>query len=361
MKKVPLVIGVGMLFALALTHMAFVINPAPVSAAAVVQGRSAIYGIVYGEDRRPVADVYVELLDDVNSSIRQIKTDMSGRFQFTGLVDGRYMIKIRPGNTGYLEHNQQVVISAVSSVRPSGEGGRSGGADNQHIDIALRLDQRLTLGPFSGAPAVVFAQDIPPAARRHYDQGIAYLREKKEAQGFASLKQALEVFPDYYAALDRLGGEYAIRGVTEKTISKEYLQAGLVLLTKATQVNPRSYSSMYGLGWTEFHLGMNTEAIDHLGKAAAIYGKSANAFLFQGRAYRRALMPDKAEEAFKRADQLTNGKDADIHWQLASLYNDQKRYGEAADQMELYLKNAPKGEDPEKIKDLIKRLREKAK
>jgi hypothetical protein len=46
---------------------------------------------------------------------------------------------------------------------------------------------------------------------------------------------------------------------------------------------------------------------------------------------------------------------------LAGVYNDQKRYGEAADQMELYLKNAPKGEDPEKIKDLIKRLRDKAK
>ena len=359
MKKVPLVIGLGILLALAMAPaMIFASNSAPLISAAAIQGRSTIYGNVYGEGRRPVADVYVELLDDVNSSIRQIKTDMSGRFQFSGLVDGRYMIKVRPGNTGYLEYSQQVIISAVSSARP-GEGARSGGADNQHIDIGLRLDERGMYGPFSSGPAVLFAQDIPPVAKRHYDEGIGFLREKKDEQAFASLRQALEVFPDYYAALDRLGGEYAFRGVTEKTTDKDLLQAGVVLLTKATQVNPRSYSSLYGLGWAEYHLGMTKEAIDHLGQAIAIYGKAPNAFLLQGRAYRRAAMPDKAEEALKRADQLTNGKDADIHWQLAGVYNDQKRYGEAADQMELYLKTAPKGEDPEKIKDLIKRLRAK--
>jgi hypothetical protein len=71
-------------------------------------------------------------------------------------------------------------------------------------------------------------------------------------------------------------------------------------------------------------------------------------------------MPDKAEEVLKRADQLAEGKNADIHWQLANVYNEQKRYSEAADQMELYLKHAP-GEDQAKIKDLIKRLRDKAK
>ena len=358
MKKVPQVIGLGMVMALT---MALVTGTRAFGTPNnwSVQGRSAIYGNVYGEDRRPVADVYVELLDDVNSTIRQIKTDMSGRFQFNGLVDGRYMLKVKPGNTGYLEFTQQVVIAAVSSVRPS-EGARSGGADNQHIDIALKLDQRGMYGPFAIEPGVVFAQEIPAAAKRNYEEGIAFFRDKKDDQAFAKMRQALEIFPDYYAALDRLGSEYADRGVSDKGIDKEYLQAGFVLLTKATQVNPRSYSSMYGLGFAEFYLGMNNEAIDHLSKAGALYGKASRAYALLGKAYRRAKMPDKAVEALKRADQLANGKDADIHWDLANVYNDQKQYKEAADQLELYLKSAPKGEDPEKIKDLIKRLRAKS-
>ena len=359
MKKVPLVIGLGIVLALAvvLTTVFSSISTQSAFAAALIQGRSTIYGNVYGEGRRPVADVYVELLDDFNATIRQNKTDATGRFQFTGLVDGRYIIKVRTGNTGYLEHTQQVVIAAISSARANE---RPSGSDNQHLDIALRLDERGMYGPFA-VPGVVFVQNVPEPAKRNYDEGIAYLRDKKDEQAFAKLRAALEVFPDYYAALDRLGAEYSVRGVTDKSINKEYLQAGLVLLTKATQVNPRGYSSMYGLGWVEYHLGMTPEAIDHLGKAAALYGKAPEPYLMLGKAYRRTKTPDKAEEALKRADQLANGKDPDIHWTLANVYNEQKRYGEAAAQLELYLKNAPKGEDPQKIKDLISKLREKAK
>lgn len=359
MKKVSLVVGLGIVLALAMAPApAFSRNLelASVSTAAL-QGRSSIYGSVYGEGRRPVADVYVELLDDFNATIRQNKTDATGRFQFSGLVDGRYIIKVRTGNTGYLEHTQQVVIAAITSSRATD---RPSGSDNQHIDIGLRLDERGMYGPFS-IPGVVFAQNIPDPAKRSYDEGIAFLREKKEEQAFAKIRQALEIFPDYYAALDRLGAEYGIRGVSDKGINKDYLQAGLVLLTKASQVNPRGYSSMYGLGWIEYHLGMTPEAIDHLGKAAALYGKAPEPYLWLGKAYRRAKTPDKAVEALKKADQLANGKDPDIHWTLANVYNEQKRYGEAAAELELYLKSIPKGEDPQKVKDLISKLREKAK
>ena len=355
MKKVTLVIVLGILLAPALfqSNGSIIKGSASASTLLVPQGRSAINGKVYGEGR-PVADVYVELLNDVNSSIRQIKTDASGRFQFSGLVDGRYYIKVNPGNTGYQEYFQQVVIAAVSSVSPR-EGSRMGGGDNQHIDIALKLNERAIRGPFAIAPSVLFAQNVPSVAKKNYEAGVSFLREKKETEAFDSLRKAIEIFPDYYDALDRLGGEYAIKGTSDPS----FLEAGRVLLTKAIEVNPRSYSSMYGLGWTQYQLGMRKEAIETLGKATAIYGKAPDAYLLQGKALRRTAMLDKAEAALKRADELANSKTPDIHWELAGLYNDQKRYKEAADQMELYLKYAPKGEDPEKIKNLIKRLREK--
>ena len=355
MKKVTLVIVLGLLFVPGLFQATgSVVNGSAPALTLMPQGRSSINGKIYGEGR-PLADVYVELLDDMNSSIRQMKTDSTGRFQFSNLVDGRYYLKVNPGNTGYQEHFQQVVISSVSSVRAS-EGARMGGGDNQHIDIALKPNERAIRGPFALAPAVVFSQAVPSEARKLYDAGVALLRSKKETEGFESLKKALEIFPDYYDALDRLGGEYAIKGTTDPG----FLQAGLVLLTKATEVNPRGYSSLYGLGWTQYQLGLRKEAIETLGKATSVYGKAPDAYLLQGKALRRTAMLDKAEAALKRADELANSKTADIHWELAGLYNDQKRYKEAADQMELYLKHAPKGEDPEKIKNLIKRLREKA-
>jgi tetratricopeptide (TPR) repeat protein len=358
MKKVHLVGGLGMLLVsvLAQTTVFGKQTTVPIVAESLVpQGRSTIYGTVYGDSRRPVAEVYVELLDDVNSTIRQVKTDYSGRFQFTGLVDGRYQVKIRPGSTDYMEHTSEVTIAAVSSVRPS-EGARSGGSDTQHLEIVLKLNERVIAGPFAAAPSVIFVQDVPPAARKLYGEGVAYLRQKKETEGLTNLKKALEVFPDYYQALDRLGGEYAIRGTSDRS----YLEAGLVLLTKAAEVNPRGFSSIFGLGWAQYQLGMNAEAIETLGRATSLYGKAADAYLWLGKALKRASKPERAEAAFKRANELTNGKAADIHWQLAGLYNEQKRYNDAANEMELFLKTAPKGEDVEKIKNLVKQLRDKA-
>ncbi len=62
----------------------------------------------------------------------------------------------------------------------------------------------------------------------------------------------------------------------------------------------------------------------------------------------------------KRANELFKGKSAEVHWQAAGLYHEQKRYKEAADEFELFLKVQPKSTDAVKIRELIRQLREKA-
>ena len=71
---------------------------------------------------------------------------------------------------------------------------------------------------------------------------------------------------------------------------------------------------------------------------------------------------EKAEISLKKADELAGKKLADIHWELALLYyHNLKRYNEAADELELYLKANPKAENKEQVKGLIKMFRSKAK
>jgi len=317
--------------------------------ASAPQGRNIIAGTVYGDSHRPIADIYVELLDDVNSTLARAKTSASGRFTFGGLPNGRFKVKVLPYGTDYMEQTQEVILASVSVVA-----GR--GSDFQNIDIYLRVDERGRAGPFAAAPGVIFVQDVPPAARKLYEDGIRYLGDKKEKEGFESLKKSIEVFPNYYLALDRLGAEYAIRGTSDRS----YLEAGLVLLTKAVEVNPRGINSLFGLGWTQYQLGLHAEAIETLTRATTVYGKSPDTHLWLAKALKRASMQDRAEAAFRRANELANGKGADIHWEMAGLYRDQKRYKEAADELELFLKAKPKAADTEKVKALIKQLREKA-
>ncbi|MGI9056846.1 MAG: hypothetical protein ACR2F2_13710 [Pyrinomonadaceae bacterium] len=63
-----------------------------------------------------------------------------------------------------------------------------------------------------------------------------------------------------------------------------------------------------------------------------------------------------------KAKKLGNNSLPDIHWELALLYYyNLKRYNEAADELELYLKAKPKAENKEQVKKLIQTFRSKAK
>ena len=316
------------------------------SQAALAQGRNEISGTVFGESGRPVADVYAELVTDLGSSLTRIRTDPSGRFTFRGLTNGSYTVRILPYGTDYKEQTQSVVLGTVSASS----------SDRQQIQIYLSLNERARQGPFALVPGVIFAQDVPRGAQRLYEEGRRHLAEKRDVEGFESLKKAIEAFPTYYLALDRLGGEYAIRGTSDRS----YLGAGLVLLSKASEVNPKAFNTAFGLGWVQYHLGMTNEAIESLRRATTLYGKAADAYLWLGKALMRASTLEQAEAAFKRANELTKGKSAEVHWQTAGLYHEQKRYKEAADAFELFLKAEPKAADAEKIRELIKQLREKA-
>lgn len=312
------------------------------------QGRNSISGIVFGESRQPLAETYVQLLDELGLTITQTRTNGSGRYAFYGLSSGRFKIKVFPVGTDYMEQIQEVLLSPVSAIPGSG-------GDNQQVDFYLRLRETANMGPF-GVPGAIFAQEVPEEAKKFYERGVTELREKKEKEGFESLKNALVVFPNYFLALDRLGTEYAARGRTNPA----YFEAARILLTKAIEINPRSFSSIFGLGFTQYHQGQFNEAVENLERAIGVYNKSTNGYLWLGIAQKKAGKLPQAEASLKKANEMSKGKEADVHWQLAGLYNDQNRYAEAAAELELFLKNKPDARDAETIKRLISQLRQKA-
>lgn len=320
----------------------------PISSIVAPQGRSSISGQVFSEAQRPVSDVFVELLNELDVTITQVKTDGAGRYAFSGLPEGRFKVRVSPYGTDYGPQTREIIIAVVGAVPGSG-------SVNEQADFYLKVKAEALAGPFA-VPGSIFAQDVPGPAKKLYEKGIGELREKKEKEGFESLKKSLEIFPTYYLALDRLGTEYALRG----NQNRGYYEAAVVLLTKALEINPRSYSSAFGLGFAQYYLGLVDKATENLERAVNLYGKAVNGYLMLGMAHKRAGKLAQAEAAYKRANELGKGKVADVHWQLAGLYSDQKRHKEAADELELFLKTQSNARDAEKIKQLIKQLREKA-
>jgi hypothetical protein len=123
-----------------------------------------IEGHVYDTGRHPVVDARVELRSDTESDYGNTKTDATGRFVFVGMPDGRYSIRVLPLATNLAEQTQDTQVTNVSKYKN----------DVEYVEFYLTAETRggaAAAGP-SAAPEVLFAQDVPAAARKLYADGI---------------------------------------------------------------------------------------------------------------------------------------------------------------------------------------------
>lgn len=306
---------------------------------------STISGIVYDNRRNPLIEVDLELLDDYYRLVSRTKTSASGRYEFSGLGDGRYTVRVLPFRYDLIDQSALVEISTVTSV------------SNQIGNTFMTQDFYLVPRKGSLADAetgVVFAQDIPKDAQKAYENATKDLAKKKTDEGIAGLRKAVSISPNYYLALQSLGKELFIKG--------EYGEA-LQSFIKASEVNSKSPTTFYYMGDCLIKLNYNKAALIPLNQALVLAPTSIQVLYLLGVAETSEGKYADAEKHLLQAVKFSKVSVPDIHWQLAQLYgNNLKKYNEAADELELYLK-AGKFDDQQtaKVKKLIAEMRGKAK
>lgn len=311
------------------------------------QGNS-ISGGVFGVDRQPVPEVYVELLDQYGQSIQRSRTNGAGRYFFSRLAAERYKVRVLPYGTDYEEQEQEVEIINFTQNSPVTRGTLSSGTTNEQRDFYLRLRK----GVDPAMASVVFVQDVPPKARKLYEQAIEELGKKKQKEAYELLKAALEIFPKYFRALDRLGKEYMDEG---------YYEPAAILLNLATDVNARSYSTWHALGHSLYNLKRYEEALKAVDKSLEINTADPSVVLLSGVLLRYNKRYEEAEKQLLKAKELARDRAPQIHLELALLYsNNLKRYADAAKELRIYLKAEKNVKDPEQIKKTIAELEAKA-
>ena len=298
---------------------------------------NSISGHVSNDQHMPLADLRVELLNEVDSVIRTVKTDGSGLFVFRKLSDGTFQVRVQTSNTNYVSQTKRVDLA-----RPHGFG-----AAFEELEFVL-----VTKDGRTAKPGVVFVQEVPESARKLFEKASDLLNKSdKRQEAFAALKSAVDLFPQYFDALELLG--------TEQVKDREY-EAAIPTLTKALEVNSRAFASSFALGVAQYNVKQIEPAIESFRRAVTLNERSVNANLWLGIALRQTSRPNEAEPYLKRADVLDDSKLPDAHWQLALLFNQLKRYKEAADELEMFLKVQPDARDAELIKKLIQRLRQQS-
>lgn len=301
-----------------------------------------IIGTVRDSAGRSVPNVRVLAMDENFQPIRTIFVDGSGQFFIRGLSPGRYQFRVDTTGTPYQE--QETGWIELQAVRA-----RVGGTENYPLDFVLKFKVGKANEP---RVETVFVQNVPANAQALYERGAKSVRDGQVEAGITALQQALALFPDYFQALELLGKEQVKAGQYE---------AGVPILLHAIQVNPRAAASHYALGVAYLKLGQFETAIAALKKAANFNPANVNTQMMLGVVFNQQNQLPAAEAAFKKALQLGGVAAAEAHFYLAEIYEKQQRFAAAAVELELYLKESKEVKDPDKVREMLRNLKDKEK
>jgi tetratricopeptide (TPR) repeat protein len=295
-----------------------------------------IEGQVYDPNQRPVQNLYVELLNEVDSVIQRTKTNASGRFSFVGVPPGRLTVRVLTFGTNFMEQTQEVIIVKTRNNN-----------DVDYVDIKLRYETRSRGSETDLSLGVIFAQDIPPAARASYLKGVADFGKDQE-KGLLEIEEAIKIFPSYFEALNWLGKEY----VSRRNYDKAY-----PYLLRAIDVNQRSAPTYYSLSYAFYQMKQYPAALEAARATTLLAPASVDAQLLYGTILRITASYSEAETALLKANSLAKEMNPEAHWQLSLLYNRLNRNQDTINELEAFLKLVPDSPDKSKIRDMIAKLR----
>lgn len=327
----------------AVTVVQFSFAPSP------IQARNTIEGRVTTTDHRPLSELRVFLQNDAYSQIATAYTDGGGRFRFANLASGVYYVQVEPGVLPYERQTQQVEARAFNERR-------GGGGEVFRVEFVLKASESAktaSTDSVSGGKAVLFYQPVPEAAKKEYTDALKSLEKNDFKKATTSLNRAIEVFPDYYDALELLGTEY---------VKQKQYQPALPLLAHAVEVNKDGWRAIYSLGIAQFESGNRLDAIRSLRRSVELNPNSANTNMWLG----LALAPDpdarsEAIQALERTVKIAKDSVPMAYFYLGGLYSKNNQYHEAAKAFETLLRIAPQIGERDKLKKLIEEYRQKEK
>ncbi|MFY9557672.1 MAG: tetratricopeptide repeat protein [Blastocatellia bacterium] len=326
-----------------------------VAVSAEPQGHT-IRGKVSNSSGKNLSQVLVELESGRGQRVETTVTNNEGDFYFTGLMDTSYIIVIRQLDYEPVSEH----VDFIKTVGPEDPGER------RTVQISLTPKGSSLTIPSNRAVA---AQNLPKAARDALDRAIKLARENKSTETIAALQEAIKAYPDYFDAHLLLGGEYLKMNRLNDAISE---------FESARKINPKDDRVYRGFGQVLMMQKKYALASRVFAEAERLNPSDPGLFLSRAMAlieHAIAINPSASKEAAAERDsafgmaqkdltkalELSGGKMANAHLQLARVYEKTGDRRKAADELEQFLKLSPDDKKADGIREAIKTLRAPAK
>lgn len=256
----------------------------------------------FAEGHKTAERVSVRLEGFTGSLLEQTTTDSVGRFRFTRLRRGQYIVVFRA--QGFREEKQQVEISQF----------------NRRAQVMVDLKPETTATAAAARqPAALLDARVPAEARKEYEKARAALDEHKPERGIQHLERAVRIYPEFFDAQLLIGtthmdaqqwekAEKALRRALELNASataamvslgeverrqKKYTDAEKLLL-RAVELDDQSWQAHYTLGRVYWERNDIPRAGRHIGRTLELEPDLPEAHLLGGNIFMRAGLPANA-------------------------------------------------------------------
>jgi Tfp pilus assembly protein PilF len=313
-------------------------------ASVVGNGVNKIQGRVRFPSNTPAISARVRLENPSISSVLTV-TDSEGMFYFNGLGAGQFTIIVEAGDE-YEVFREVVDIDAPVSVDRTVYIPPSPRTFNVLADLRPK-------GMMRNKPGVINASlaAVPKTALKEFKKALEAQSQGDTNLAIEKFNEAIKLHPPFFEAYAELGSLYLKTNQLDKAIQA---------LRAAIGLNDKNSNVRLNYGIALLNKKEMTDAERELSEVIKADKTAAVAYMYRGIALLGLRRINEAETEFLQAISLKDDeKLAQAHRYLGGIYWGRQNYRQAADELEKYLKLAPKASDAEKIRETIKQLREK--
>ncbi len=265
-------------------------------------------------------------------------SDSVGNFEFRALPNGTYKVVV-PSDGRVYETTQEVVELYGNFARTF------------TAQIYLKdKGEAITFKTKEKTISVADLQDVPKEAKKRYDNGVKRARENKSQEAAASFQEAIKIFPEYLAALNKLGEQ--MKFLNKPAEAEEAFE-------NAISINPKYALPHINLGILLVEQKRFDEAVPAIEAGNKVDDSYPVAHHYLGIALMSKQPPDfdRAEKELTRALDLGKKDFVHVRLQLFNLNLKRQRMDKAAEQLEAYLKAAPDAPNAQQVRETLGKVK----
>ncbi len=304
-------------------------------------GKNSIQGRIFIRSGHPLERRVKVKLRSMNSGDQFLMSDDSGAFTFRRLRGGTYTVIVDAGE------EFEVATETVDIIEPA----RRRGDPGIVVPATIYLEPKRNTSRNAVGTIDASSGGVPDAARELYKQAVESAQSGDRKKAIDQLKKAVTIYPNFMTALNELGVQY---------IALKHFDAAAEALRQALKIAPEAFHPRLNYGIVLVNLKDYKDAAAELQIAVQKDSSSGTSYFYLGRALVNLGSYDAAEKALRQTISIAGEEATEAHRYLGAVYIEKHDSVRAADELDAYLKLAPKAKDADRIQAIVKDLRSQA-